>query len=39
MKGEELYSGHYDRVEEAVRQRYQAAKPQKGRTTEKVRRR
>lgn len=39
MKGEELYSGHYDRVEATVRQRYQAAKPQKARTTERVRKR
>ena len=39
IKGEELYSGHYDRVEAAVRQRYKAARQQPAKTTERVRRR
>ena len=39
IKGEELYNGHYDRVEAAVRQRYKAAKTQPAKTTERVRRR
>lgn len=39
IKGEELYSGHYDRVEAAVRQHYRTAKPQPAKTTERVRRR
>ena len=39
IKGEELYSGHYDRVEAAVRQRYKAAKPQTAKTVERTRRR
>ena len=39
IKGEELYSGHYDRVEAAVRQRYKAAKPQPAKAVERTRRR
>lgn len=39
IKGEELYSGHYDRVEAAVRQRYKAAKAQPAKTVERTRRR
>ena len=39
IKGEELYSGHYDKVEAAVRQRYKAARQQPAKTTERVRRR
>ncbi|RKI41223.1 PcfB family protein [bacterium D16-51] len=39
IKGEELYSGHYDKVEAAVRQRYQAARQQPAKTAERVRRR
>lgn len=39
IRGEELYSGHYDWVEAAVRQRYKAAKQQPAKTTERVRRR
>ena len=39
IKGEELYSGHYDRVEAAVRQRYKAARKQPAKTVERTRRR
>ena len=39
IKGEELYSGHYDRVEAAVRQRYKATKAQPAKTVERTRRR
>ena len=39
IKGEELYSGHYDRVEAAVRQRYKAARQQPAKTVERTRRR
>lgn len=39
IRGEELYNGHYDRVEAAVRQRYKVAKQQPAKTTERVRRR
>lgn len=39
IKGEELYSGHYDRVEAAVRQRYKVTRQQPAKTTERVRRR
>lgn len=39
IKGEELYNGHYDRVEAAVRQRYKAAKAQPAKTVERTRRR
>ena len=39
IKGEELYSGHYDKVEAAVRQRYRAARQQPAKTVERTRRR
>lgn len=39
IKGEELYNGHYDRVEAAVRQRYKAAKTQPAKTVKRPRRR
>lgn len=39
IKGEELYSGHYDKVEAAVRQRYQASRQQPAKTVERMRRR
>lgn len=39
IRGEELYSSHYDRVESAVRQRYANAKATPTKVTEKTRRR
>lgn len=39
IRGEELYSSHYDRVESAVRQRYAKAKATPAKATERTRRR
>lgn len=39
IRGEELHSTHYDRVESAVRQRYAKAKAMQTKVTEKTRRR
>lgn len=39
IRGEELHSSHYDRVESAVRQRYAKAKATQTKVTEKTRRR
>lgn len=39
IKGEDLYSGHYDRVEATVRQRYAQAKPQPVKAAERPKRR
>lgn len=39
IRGEELYSRHYDRVESAVRQRYAKAKATPAKATERTRRR
>ena len=39
IRGEELHSSHYDRVESAVRQRYAKAKAMPAKATEKTRRR
>ena len=39
IKGEDLYNGHYDRVEAAVRQRYAQARQQPVKTAERPKRR